>query len=81
MSNELIIKSFIKTITKSQIKNNFKTDLLIVNHTYKEYQKNNSSKWSTVENINEFKEILTDNIGKIIVIISEPDFYEEQNIS
>ncbi|EZH75880.1 hypothetical protein ATO12_03560 [Aquimarina atlantica] len=79
LNSGLVTEDFIRTITESQIKDNFEPELLIINNTYKEYRKNGSSEWNTVENIDELKEILTDNTGENISIILEPDFCNEQN--
>ncbi|AXT59292.1 hypothetical protein D1816_02660 [Aquimarina sp. AD10] len=79
LNNGLVTEDFIKTITESQVKDNFEPEFLIVNNTYREYQEKGDSEWNTVENVNELKEVLIDNIGETVTIISEPDFYDEQN--
>ncbi|AXT54655.1 hypothetical protein D1815_02385 [Aquimarina sp. AD1] len=79
LNNGIVTEDFIKTVTESQVENNFDPELLIVNNTYKEYKKNGGSEWNTVENVNELKEIMTDTIGEKMSIISEPDFCDEVN--
>ncbi|WP_282081596.1 hypothetical protein [Aquimarina algiphila] len=79
LNTGLVTEGFIRIVTESQVENSFDPELLIVNNTYREYQKNGSSECNTVENVNELKEVLTDTIGEKISIISEPDFCDEQN--
>lgn len=79
LNNGLVTEDFIKSITEPQVKDNFEPELLIINNTYREYQKNGYSEWNIAENLNELKEVLTDNIDQTITIILEPDFCDEQN--
>ena len=79
LNNGLVTELFIKNLITSQSHNNFKTELLIVNNTYREYQKNGVSKWAIVENIDELKEELTDSMNEKVSILLEPDFCDEQN--
>ncbi len=80
LNHGLVTQDFIKNVTDSQIKDSFETELLIINNTYEEYQKNGYTEWNVVENINELKEVLIDTINKKITILSEPDFCNEQNM-
>ncbi len=79
LNTGLVTEDFIRIVTESQVENSFDPELLIVNNNYREYKKNGSSEWNTVENVNELKEVLTDTIDEKISIISEPDFCDEQN--
>lgn len=75
----LITTEFINKNIVLSSKEVFKLELVIITDTYDEYEKKGYSEWEYIENLTDLKSILLDNIGKIAVIILEPNFCNEQN--
>ncbi len=72
-------KAWIESKLKSISENSFESELVILKDSYEEYKTNGYAEWEGVENMNELRETLMENIGKHVTLIGDPDFCNEQN--
>ena len=74
-----VSNQFIKDALELIPLKNALTEIVILEDSYKEFKIKGYAEWQGVESTDEFKEVLTENFGKNVSIIIEPEFWDTES--
>ena len=77
--NGIVTHDFIDKSLQFNFQEKSITEVVVLEDSYPEFKEKGCANWDSAESIDEFKEVLNENLDKHISIIIEPKFWDEEN--
>lgn len=76
--NGVVTDNFINESLHLVLEETSFTEVIILEDSYLEFKTKGYAEWQVVESVDEFKEVLTENLGTNISVIIEPEFWKTE---